>query len=127
MNFFTRKSVLHPTKGKESFDDHQTSTGFSQKRALIISLFFALLLLIGSLVKAEGSTVPGMQGLVTGQKNVCAYVGTLQVVNYSISPVQGAQLYLWKKLFALNASIPIRYLRYPPIQLQLNELCRWSR
>src|SRR4051812_48140080 len=95
MNFFTKKSIEEPANGSPLSGWHQASTLFSQKKSLIISILCALLLLISSLVKAEGNTVPGMPGLISGQKNVCAYVGSGQAINYSIGAVPGAQLYLW--------------------------------
>lgn len=42
-----------------------------------------------------GSSVPDMPGPISGQVNVCAYVSTGQRLTYSISPVAGAEVYLW--------------------------------
>src|SRR5438128_518852 len=87
MNFFTKKSIYERAKRPESNDGQRGPIGFCQKRSLIISVLCALLLLMASLVKAGTNTVPAMPGLITGQKNVCAYVGTTQAINYSINVV----------------------------------------
>lgn len=54
-----------------------------------------LLLVISTNVTAANSSIPGMPGPVSGQVNVCPFVGTGAVAVYSIDPVEGAELYLW--------------------------------
>ena len=44
---------------------------------------------------ASDKAVPNMPGPITGQTNVCAFIGTQQTLRYTIEPVAGAQLYLW--------------------------------
>ncbi|MFT3911088.1 MAG: T9SS type A sorting domain-containing protein [Ferruginibacter sp.] len=52
-------------------------------------------LVISMNVNAGPRVVPGMPGPISGQTNVCAFVGTERTVTYTISPVSGAELYLW--------------------------------
>ncbi len=95
MIFFTKKSAFGPIKGSGPTIENRPSTVFPQKIFFIISLLFALLLLATSYVRAADNTIPGTPGLISGQINVCAYVGNGQTTSYSISAVAGAELYLW--------------------------------
>ncbi|MBC7534275.1 MAG: T9SS type A sorting domain-containing protein [Ferruginibacter sp.] len=58
-------------------------------------MFGILLLMTAMNVNAGDRSIPGTPGLITGQTNVCAYVGTGQSASYSIEPVAGADVYLW--------------------------------
>ena len=42
-----------------------------------------------------GATVPQMPAAISGAKNVCPYIGTLEAITYSIDPVPGALNYNW--------------------------------
>src|SRR6476620_11816527 len=95
MRFFTRKSnsselhCVNPT-GK------QLPPGtISRRLSLWISIIYALLLLMYSTANAARNSIPSMPGPISGQTNVCAFVGSNQPVTYSISPVDGAAVYLW--------------------------------
>ncbi|MBS1742840.1 MAG: T9SS type A sorting domain-containing protein [Bacteroidetes bacterium] len=46
-------------------------------------------------VVAQTGAIPATPGPISGQTNVCAFVGSGEEVRYSIDPVPGASLYLW--------------------------------
>ena len=93
MIFFTKnqtfKLAFKRTTGKES----GRSNDYRVVCSYIISM--TLLLLLANTAHAGESNIPGMPGPVSGQVNVCPFVGTATTVNYSIQPVAGAELYLW--------------------------------
>lgn len=61
----------------------------------VFSLLFAFFFLTSSSLIAGNKVIPGVPGQIIGQTNVCAYVGTSQVITYRINAVPGAELYLW--------------------------------
>ena len=76
-----------------------STTSHKQFKTLVsnFSFFTAFIFLVTLSLnsKAGVNAVPGMPGQVTGQTNVCPYVGTGQEVAYSVEAVAGAEVYLW--------------------------------
>src|SRR4051812_9488630 len=62
-------------------------------RLFLAILAFFLLILMNA--HAGIKSVPGMPGPISGQTNVCSFVGTGQAVTYSITAVADAAVYLW--------------------------------
>ncbi len=93
MHFFTKISAFLPvsaTKNVEKKLAMNPGITLLMKRGLA-----SLVLLISLNTYALNKAVPPTPGPVSGPTNVCAYVGSVQVINYSITAVEGAELYLW--------------------------------
>ena len=96
MIFFTKTSIKKFLAGTAQLIRKTAKLNAEkQKTARVIQMFGILLLLSVMKVNGGNKSVPGTPGPITGQTNVCAYVGTGQSANYSIEPVPGAEVYLW--------------------------------
>lgn len=91
MIFFTKKSIQESTGQLPVREKKVKRNGYHGTCA---SFIIAILMLISTGTNA-GITIPDMPGPVSGQVNVCPFVGTGTSSSYSIAPVAGAELYLW--------------------------------
>lgn len=93
MHFFTKTSFFQPASAIENAEKNPV---IINRIALVIKRALAIIILMISVnAYALDKAIPQTPGPVTGPVNVCAYVGSNQVIDYSITAVEGAELYLW--------------------------------
>ena len=93
MHFFTKISALQPIS---AIGNVKRNAAVIQNIKLYVKRAFAMLILLISLNSyALVKAIPQTPGPVSGPTNVCAYVGSVQAINYSITAVEDAELYLW--------------------------------
>lgn len=93
MHFFTKISSCQPDR---AIDKVEKKPVIISRITLRIKSTLAIIILLATVnANALDKAIPPTPGPVSGPTNVCAYVGSNQVINYTITAVVGAELYLW--------------------------------